>query len=61
METSRMCHSAPTTAKLHLNIHHSDELSWTIQAVETSLLHQLTHDLIGYLSEMWGRVRDTII
>lgn len=36
---------------LHLNIHHSDELPWTIQTVEASLLHQLTHNLISYLSE----------
>lgn len=35
----------------YLDVHHSDELSWTVQTVETSLLHQLTHNLIGYLRE----------
>lgn len=38
----------------YLNVHHSDELSWTVQTVETSLLHQLTHNLIGYLRETGG-------
>lgn len=42
----------------YLNVHHSEELSWTIQTVETSLLHQLTHNLIGYLRDTGGGDKD---
>ena len=39
------------SAITYMYVHHCGELPWTIQVIEPSLFHQLTHNLIGYLRD----------
>ena len=39
----------PGTKIIHLHVSNGDEVSWFLQAVESSSFHELAHDLVGNL------------
>lgn len=42
----------------YLNVYDINKFSWTLQTVETMLLHQLTNNLISYL---WREADKTFV